>query len=216
MEYNTTRSWLIIPEYGRNIQTMIEHLFTIEDRVKRTEAAHFVINIMAQMHPQVKESADYMQKLWDHMYIISNFKLDIDGPYPPPQKEKIFKKPRLIGYKVNNIRFGHYGRNIVNIIKKATLYEEGEEKDALIRGIANHMKKLYLTYNRDSVNDATIVLNLSELSAGQLMIPEESKLISTNEILAKNGTGISSTAQIRKKKFIPRRDNQSFQRKKPR
>jgi hypothetical protein len=215
MKYNTLRSPLIIPEYGRNIQNMIEHLFTIEDKNKRTDHAYFIVNVMAQMHPQVKESADYLHKLWDHLHIISNFKLDIDGPFPKPEKEIITKKPSKIIYNSSNIRYGHYGRHIVNIIKKASDYEDGPEKDAFIHSIANQMKKLYLSWNRDSVNDITIAENLSELSGGLLTIPEQSKLISTNEILAKNGTGIQSNAQ-KKKKFVPRRDNQNFQRKKSR
>lgn len=216
MEYNTLRSHLTIPEYGRNIQSMIEHLFTIEDRKKRSEAAHFVVSVMAQMNPQVKDTVDYLHKLWDHMYIISDYKLDVDSPYPKPEKELAMKKPKHVGYSSTRIRYGHYGKCTVNLINKATEYEDGPEKEALIHAIANNMKKLYLVWNRDSVADATIALNLEELSAGKLTIPEESKLTSTNEILAKSNIGVSSSSFIKKKKFNQRRDNQSFQRKKPR
>ncbi|NOU46874.1 MAG: DUF4290 domain-containing protein [Bacteroidales bacterium] len=213
MDYNTTRSLMMIPEYGRNVQNMIELLPTIEDRYKRTKAAYFIINVMAQLSVQ-KDSADFKQKLWDHLHIISRFTLDIDSPFPPPSIEKLQRKPSQIRYSTNRIRYGHYGQHVFNMIQKAIEFEEGEEKEALVNALANYMKKSFLTWNRDSVNDGTIAANLEELSKGRLSLTDESKLTPTNEILARNN--INTSSYIKKKKFVPRRDNTGFQKKGPR
>jgi len=205
MDYNTSRSHLVIPEYGRNIQTMIEHLNTIEDRETRTKAAHFVVSVMAQMHPHLKETTDYKHKLWDHMHLIAGFKMDIDAPFPSPSPDVLQAKPTHIGYNTGRIKYGHYGKYIIDIIKKVAEFDEGEEKAELVNTIANHMKKSYLTWNRDSVTDATIADNLAELSKGELTINEDAKLIATNEVLQRNSP--------KKKKHNPRKDNQSNQRK---
>ncbi|NQV03185.1 MAG: DUF4290 domain-containing protein [Bacteroidia bacterium] len=186
MEYNTTRGPMAIAEYGRNIQQMIEYITTIEDREKRTKAAKFIVNVMAQMHPQVKESGDYKHKLWDHLYIISNFKLEVDSPYPPPSPQLLSTKPEPISYTGTEIKFRHYGKNITLMIEKAAAYEEGAEKDALAKAIANHMKKSYLNWNRDSVTDDLIEEQLGILSKGELKLKLDTKLASTSDILAQN------------------------------
>jgi len=186
MEYNTQKSKLVIAEYGRNIQQMAQDCANIEDRVKRTRTAEFIVNVMAQMNPKVKESGDYRQKLWDHLHIMAEFKLDVDSPYPPPTKEVLRFNHKELNYKQGNIRYRHYGRNIELIIEKATTYEEGPEKEALIKTIANHLKKSYLNWNRNSVDDDVILKNLSDLSADRLQLSEEVKLSHTSEILARN------------------------------
>ncbi|MFH1936601.1 MAG: DUF4290 domain-containing protein [Bacteroidota bacterium] len=186
MEYNTVRGPMAIAEYGRNIQRMIEYITTIEDREKRTKAAKFIVNVMSQMHPQVKESGDYKHKLWDHLYIISGFKLDVDSPYPPPEPQVLSAKPEPISYHDSEIEFRHYGKNITLMIEKATIYEEGPEKDALAKAIANHMKKSYLNWNRDSVTDELIEEQLSILSKGALKLKQDMKLATTSDILARN------------------------------
>jgi hypothetical protein len=186
MEYNSTRNKLVIPEYGRNIQKMIEYVMTVEDRSKRTKLAEAVVNIMAQINPQQKDVSDLKHKLWDHLYIISDFKLDVDSPYPAPSPENLNKKPEKINYKKNNIRFRHYGKNMEFIIQKAIEYEEGPERDAFVKTIANHLKKSYLTWNRESVNDELIEDHLEILSSGKLKLAEDTRLNNTNEILARN------------------------------
>lgn len=186
MEYNTTRGPMVIAEYGRNLQQMIEYVTTIEDREKRTKAAKFLVNVMAQMHPQVKESGDFKHKLWDHLFIISGFKLDVDGPYPPPSSEILYTKPQVIPYQDGNIEFRHYGKNITRMIEKASLYEEGPEKDELAKAIANHMKKSYLNWNRDTVTDELIEEQLEILSKGKLKLHQDTKLATTSDILARN------------------------------
>lgn len=185
MEYNTARGHLIIPEYGRNIQKMIDYAITIEDREKRTSTAKTIIISMAQMNPSIKDTIDYTHVLWDHLFIISNFKLDVDGPYPMPSEEVLTRKPDTLGYATNSIVLRHYGKHILGIIAKAIEYEEGEEKQALILAIANQMKKSYLKWNRESVNDKTIGKHLEELSDGKLKLPENVQLIAISEVIQK-------------------------------
>ena len=193
MEYNSQREHLIIPEYGRNIQKMIDYTVGIEDQEKRNKSAQVIINMMAQLNPGVKDSTDFQRKLWDHMYIISKFRLVVDSPFPPPSQEDLAKKPDKIPYSDGNIKYRHYGRNIEEIIKKAVDFEEGEEKEALVHTIANHLKKSYLNWNRDSVSDETIIKQLATMSNGELQLQEDKKLSATPDILARN--------KPRKKKF---------------
>ena len=186
IEYNTTRELMIIPEYGRNIQRMIQYCCTIEDRERRNKTAKFIISVMAELHPIVKESGDYKHKLWDHLFIISDFKLDVDAPYPPPPPLSLSTKPEHLSYHDKEIEFKHYGKNIALMIEKAAAYEDGAEKDALIKAIANHMKKSYLNWNRESVNDELIEKHLSVLSKDQLKLKHDFKFTHTNDILAQN------------------------------
>lgn len=194
MEYNTTRKKLVIPQYGRNIQKLIDYTIAIEDKEKRKELAYMIINIMGQINPETNNNSttDTKQKLWDHLFIISDFKLDIDAPYPPPSKEVLYTKPEKLPYHTNNIEFRHYGKNIVKMIEKATEYEEGPEKEALVKAIANHLKKSYLHWNRDSVNDNLITDHLAQLSENKLKLDDDYTLKSTSEILS----------QRRKKRFV--------------
>ena len=185
MEYNTGREQIVISEYGRNIQMMIRHLMEIENRRQRTEAAYFVVNVMAQMNPQVKESNDYNHKLWDHLHIIANYELDVDSPYPKPTPEMQKKRPDHIGYQKNSIRYGHYGQYIYDIVKKVKEMEDGPKKKAILVNIANQMKRDYLNWNRDTVNDLLILDDLYKISDGEITLPIDTKLTPTNEILGK-------------------------------
>ncbi|MHC1776374.1 MAG: DUF4290 domain-containing protein [Lentimicrobium sp.] len=212
MDYNSTRDKLIIPEYGRNVQKMAAFLSTIEDREKRSNMAKALVNIMAQLHPDQRDTVDFKRKLWDHLYIISDFKLDVDGPYPAPLSEELIEKPQRIPYPQEVIKFRPYGKNIAKMIEKATLFEDGPEKDALVKNIANHLKKSYLNWNRDSVNDELITDHLKELSHGKLKLSDDMRLAHTNDLLAKTpGQGTTPAAQNnpRRKKFNPRNDKNS-------
>ncbi len=186
MEYNTTRPFMIIPEYGRNLQEMIRFTCTIEDREKRNKAAKFIINVMAQMHPQVRDSVDYKHKLWDHLYLIADFKLDVDAPYPPPAPLTLNAKPERLSYREKEITFRHYGKNMELIIEKAIQYEDGPEKDSLVKTIANHLKKSYLSWNRESVTDELIEEHLRILSDGKLKLHKDVRLTTTSDLLARN------------------------------
>ncbi|MCQ2317333.1 MAG: DUF4290 domain-containing protein [Bacteroidales bacterium] len=206
MDYNTGREKIVISEYGRNIQVMIRHLMEIEDRKERTEAAYFVVSVMAQMNPQVKESNDYNHKLWDHLHIIANYELDVDGPFPKPTPEMQQQKPDHVGYQKNNIRFGHYGQYIYDVVKKVKEMEDGPKRQAILVNIANHMKRDYLNWNRDTVNDLLILDDLYKISDGEITLPMDTKLIPTNEILNK-----VPQQQQQKKKNKQRKNQQSKQ-----
>ncbi|MCX6279251.1 MAG: DUF4290 domain-containing protein [Bacteroidetes bacterium] len=186
LEYNTTRDMMYIPEYGRNVQRMIKYCCTLEDREKRTRDAKFIVNVMGLLNPSVKESGDYKHKLWDHLFIIADFKLDVDAPYPPPPPLSLSAKPEHLSYHDKEIEFKHYGKNIALMIEKAVEYPDGAEKDALVNAIANHMKKSYLNWNRESVNDELIEKHLEILSKGGLKLHRDFRFTHTNEILAQN------------------------------
>lgn len=193
MEYNSTRDKLIIPEYGRNVQKLIKYAMDMKDKDERTRMAHLIVSIMAQMNPTVKETSDYKRKLWDHMYFISHFELDVDSPYPKPSADILTEKPKPLGYKEGDPKFRHYGKNVEKLIQAAMEYDEGEEKDELVKTIANHMKKAYLAWNRESVSDELIEDHLKSLSRGRLELKEGQQLNTTSEILAKTRS---------KKKFV--------------
>ena len=185
-DYNTSRNNMKLPEYGRNIQKMVEYLMTIEDRDQRNKMAQAVISVMGNMNPHLRDISDFKHKLWDHLSIMSDFKLDIDSPYKKPEPKVFNEKPRRVEYKLNEIKYKHYGRTLEMLIDAALKYPEGEEKEQLIKIIANHMKKSYLTWNREVVNDGEIFKDLKELSGGKINVDADLKLNDSREILSKN------------------------------
>ena len=156
MDYNTQREKLKLPEYGRNVQIMIGHAKTIEDRETRNKAAETIIGVMAGMHPPMKDNRDFKHKLWDHLHIISNFELDVDSPYEKPTPEELEAKPDPLGYPTQKIKFQHYGKLVELMLNKAAELEDGEQKDTFVKHIANQMKLSYITWNKDNVPDAVI------------------------------------------------------------
>ena len=186
MQYNTQRSKLIISEYGRNIQVMAELASEIEDREERNRAARSIIQLMAIMIPQVREEEDYQRKLWDHLHIISHFELDVDAPYPKPEAGIEKPKGNKPSYPRRKMRYAHYGNFIEGFIKKGSELEDGPEKEALTEIIANMMKRNYLNWNRDSVNDEMIKDQLADLSGGKLRFKDNHRLTGTNENLQQN------------------------------
>ncbi len=175
----------MLPEYGRNIQKMVEYAIGLEDREERNKAVHAIISIMGNLNPHLRDVSDFKHKLWDHLAIMSDFKLDIDAPYETPVPEILFEKPRPMHYNNHNIRFKHYGKIIELLIGEAVKYEDGIEKDTLVRLIANHMKKCYLTWNREVVTDEIIFEDLKTMSGGKIIVGEDVKLSESREILAK-------------------------------
>lgn len=170
LTYNSERPDLIIPEYGRHIQNMVDHLMTIEDREERNKEAQAIINVMGQLFPHLRDVEDFRHKLWDHLYIMSKFQLDLDSPYPKPSPETLDEKPKQLKYPQRNIRYGHYGVIVQDMIADAKKREPGEERDAYSLAIGNLMKRLYLQWNRDTVKDEQIANDLKELSGGTLTI----------------------------------------------
>ena len=195
--YNTERGRIIISEYGRNMQEMIRHLMEIEDRQKRTEAANFIISIMAQMNPQVKQSDDYLHKLWDHLYIISDYQLDVDSPYPAPEPMAEASKPRHVGYQNNQIEYGHYGHYMAKMIEIAAAVEDDETRHALSLSIANQMKRNYAEWGGNVVSDQQIIADLRAISHGRLVLDEETKL---NGAEAFQKPGLQGQGKKKKKK----------------
>lgn len=206
MKYNTTRPLLRIPEYGRNIQKMVDFAVTVEDREERNKVAKAIINVMGQLNPHLRDVEEFSHKLWAHMFIMSDFKLDVDSPYPIPTKESFEEKPNPMPYPHNRIRYGHYGNSIQLFIKAAIEYDDGEEKEALIKIIANLMKRAYLMYNRDAVEDEVIAEQLKVLSKGKLELKDFSCLKSTQDILKMHGKqSQGKQSQSKKKNHHPKR-----------
>jgi len=185
MDYNTDLPQLIIPEYGRNIQKMLDFAITVPDREERNKVARAIIDVMGQLNPHLRDVTDFKHKLWDHLFIISDFQLDVDSPYPKPTRETFQTKPELLKYPHNDIRYKHYGKTVEQIIAKAREYPDGDEKNELINQIANLMKRSYLNWNRDSVNDEVIIKQLEELSKGHLKA-DISVLKSTQTFVPRN------------------------------
>ena len=182
MEYNTSLSKLIIPEYGRNVQKMVHSIIDIEDREKRNHQAKSIIEVMGNLNPHLRDVPDFKHKLWDHLFIMSDFHLDVDSPYDRPSKESFEEKPEMLKYSDNNIKFRHYGKILPLIIKRTIDLDEGEYKDFLVFTIANHMKKSYLTWNKANVEDEVILKHLSQMSDDKLSMKDTFKLSSFSDI----------------------------------
>ncbi|MCB9188652.1 MAG: DUF4290 domain-containing protein [Flavobacteriales bacterium] len=182
ISYNTQRDDMVIPEYGRNVQNMIGVALSIENKEERNRCAQAIIKVMGQLNPHLRDVEDFNHKLWAHLFVMSNFELDVDSPYPVPTKESFTSKPDLVDYPQRKIRYGHYGRIAEDWIEAASKMEDGEEKNVLIKRLANMLKASYLIWNKDAVDNAVIVKNLSEMSNGKLTISEE-MLTDTTDIL---------------------------------
>jgi len=184
LAYNTDTTKLVIPEYGRNIQKMVQHAIKIDNNEERNKAAKVIIKVMDLINPNNRNSnsEEHAQKLWAHLHIISNFELNVDSPYKKPEKELYHSKPDEVPYPKNDIRFKHYGKIMEDMVKAASELKEGDDKEKLVKHIANLLKTSYLQWNRDSVNDNLIIKQLEELSDGKLTITSE-KLRDTNDIV---------------------------------
>jgi hypothetical protein len=168
MEYNTTRNHLVIREYGRHIQKMVDHILTIEDRERRQKQAHVVIELMGFLNPHLKNVEDFRHKLWDHLFLISDFKLDVDSPYPIPTREKLSARPDPLPYPKRYPRFSHLGKNLELVIDKALKEENGEKRQGFANAIAYYMKLAYNNWHKDQVHDDAIQQELTNLTKGQL------------------------------------------------
>lgn len=171
LEYNTQQPPIKLPEYGRIIQKMVEHCTNIPDRATRNECAKAIVKIMAQLHPNTNNMQDYEQKLWDHLFIISDFKLDVDSPYPKPNPDVIQEKPEPLTYVSNKINYQYYGKNVENIIKILDKVENPEEREYYIMVTANYMKKLQNMWNKEAnIKDEVIFEHLRKISEGKIQL----------------------------------------------
>jgi hypothetical protein len=202
MEYNTSLKKLKLAEYGRNIQNMVDYTMGIEDRAIRNAAAQSIIDVMGNLYPYLRDIPDFKHKLWDHLAIMTDFQLDIDYPYEPPTLAVLGGKPNRIPYNNGPIKYKHYGRIVEMMIKRAAEYEEGPEKDSLIQMIADHMKKCYLTWNKETVENDKVMADFNELSKGKIDVPEDFQLSETKDLMfSKNN---------KKKQFNPGKKNQGY------
>lgn len=214
LEYNAARKLLIIPEYGRHIQKLIDHIVKIQDRDERNKAANYAIAVMGNLNPHLRDVPDFQHKLWDQLFMMADFELDVDSPFPLPSRESVENKPEHLAYPQNFPKYRFYGNNIKYMIDKAIAWEEGEMKDALIMVIANHMKKSYLSWNKDTVKDEVIFEHLCELSDGKINLfkkEEElstaSDLIKVNKKQSNKGTFSNASTNQKAKRYTKNHQN---------
>lgn len=206
MEYNSQREKLLLPEFGRNIQSMANYALTIKDRAERTRACRTIIQIMAQNTPSLnKDQEDFYHMLWDHLHLIAKFKLEVDSPYEKPSPEDLVHEKKKLKYPNKRIKYKHYGKNVEYFIEKARKVKDPVTKDLFIEALANMMKKAYLNWNRDSVNDELIKDHLAEMSNGELIVTDKHKISSTVEILG--NTALRNKNKFQQKKFHKNKDN---------
>lgn len=177
----------MLPEYGRNVQNMIRHAMEIEDRDERNRAAIAIIDVMGQLNPHLRDVDDYVHKLWTHLFIMSDFQLDVDSPYPKPQREILEEKPELMKYPKSKIRYGHYGQYTQRILEGAKEIKDENEKEYLKEKMGNFMKKQFLLHNNNTVENNVIAQQMLELSQGELKIEDPDELMNTNQMLKSLG-----------------------------
>ena len=187
LEYNTEREHLIIPEYGRHLQKMVNHAKTRETKEERNRVAKAIISVMGNLQPHLRDVPDFQHKLWDQLFIMSDFELDADSPFPMPSKEELTAGPEPLKYPQNHPKYRFYGNNIKTMIDVACTWEKGELREALEYTIANHMKKCYLNWNKDVVEDEVIIDHLFELSDGKINLKNSDEDLSDSSSLMRGG-----------------------------
>jgi len=188
LEYNSERSLMIIPEYGRHMQKLVNHCIKLETKEERNIMAKSIVDVMGNLQPHLRDVPDFKHKLWDQLFIMSDFKLDADAPYAQPSKEELSEKPEALPYPKSASKYRFYGNNIQIMIDVALTWEAGEKKDALVYTIANHMKKCYLNWNKDTVDDAVIFKHLLDLSDGKIDLTASEEQLSESKNLLKKRT----------------------------
>ena len=185
LEYNSEREHLIIPEYGRHIQKLVNHCIELEDKETRNTMAKAIVEVMGNMQPHLRDVPDFQHKLWDQLFIMSDYRLEAETPYPKPEREVLQAKPEGLPYPRSASKYRFYGNNIQIMIDTALTWDDGEMKDALVYTIANHMKKCYLNWNKDTVEDEVIFSHLKELSGDKLSVPNNEPLSESKDLLRK-------------------------------
>lgn len=202
LEYNTERVHLIIPEYGRHIQKMINDTVAMEDAEERNKTAKAIIAVMGNLQPHLRDVPDFQHKLWDQLFIMSDFKLDVESPYGKPSREELAERPEPLEYPQNFPKYRFYGNNIKRMIDVAKGWEEGEMREGLEITIANHMKKCFLNWNKDTVEDAVIFEHLYELSGGEINLKDKDEELRTSERLIRaNKKAKASDNPVKKKSY---------------
>jgi hypothetical protein len=200
IEYNSERPKLIIPEYGRHIQKMVDQAIAKETKEERNKVASSIIAVMGNLNPHLRDVTDFQHKLWDQLFIISDFKLDVDSPYPIPKREELQEYPQSLEYPQNFPKYRFYGNNIKRMIDVAIGWEDGEKKDALVFTIANHMKKCFLNWNKDTVEDDVIFNHLFELSDGKLNLKGSDEVLLDTMTILKNNKSYGAKKTVKTNK----------------
>jgi len=186
LEYNSEREHLLIPEYGRHLQKLVNHCIAIEDDEERNKMARAIVDVMGNLQPHLRDVPDFKHKLWDQLFIISDFKLKAESPYPQPSKEELQEKPEALPYPKTASKYRFYGNNIQTMIDVVLSWDEGEKREGLTYVVANHMKKCYLNWNKDTVDDEVIFKHLFELSDGKIDLRTNGeKLAESSSLLRK-------------------------------
>jgi hypothetical protein len=187
LEYNSERQTLIIPEYGRHLQKLIDQATQIQDDVERNKAAKYIIQVMGSLNPHLRDVLDFQHKLWDQLFIMSDFRLHVDSPYPIPSRDVLQLKPEILAYPQKSPKYRYYGNNIKSMIDIANQWENSELKEGLVKVIANHMKKSYLSWNKDTVKDDVIFEHLLEISGGTIDLTQSTEeLLNTTDLMRTN------------------------------
>jgi hypothetical protein len=211
LEYNTEREHLIIPEYGRHMQKMITYAKTRETKEERNKVAKAIISVMGNLQPHLRDVPDFQHKLWDQLFIMADFDIDVDSPYPKPSKEELYASPEPLEYPQNHPKYRFYGNNIKTMIDVACTWEDGELKDALIYTIANHMKKCFLNWNKDTVEDEVIFGHLFELSNGRINLKNaDEDLTDASSLMRSKKKHSSSSKKSHHKKSTTNRTRKRY------
>lgn len=176
MNYNTSRGDIIIPEYGRNIQLLIEHAKTIENKAERQVYVETIVDLMQRLHPQTRNVDDYIAKLWSHVFRIADYELDVDPPCKILSREEVCKKPEQLPYPTNDVKYRHYGKNVQEMVRKASAMEDDDMQEEYVQVIGSYMKMAYKTWNRENVSDEMIRKNLVKISDGELELEEDTNI----------------------------------------
>ncbi|WP_026753300.1 DUF4290 domain-containing protein [Sediminibacter sp. Hel_I_10] len=209
LEYNTEREHLIIPEYGRHLQKMINYAKEQPTKEERNKVSKAIISVMGNLQPHLRDVPDFQHKLWDQLFIMADFKLDVDSPYPEPSEEELTERPEPLAYPQNYPKYRFYGNNIKTMIDVARTWEDGDLKEALIFTIANHMKKCFLNWNKDTVEDDVIFHHLFELSDGEINLKKKDEDLTDATSLLRNKKKYATT----NKKTYQKKSNTNRNRK---
>lgn len=211
LEYNSDRPLMIIPEYGRHIQKLVDHCVSLETQEERKKMATAIVDVMGNLQPHLRDVPDFKHKLWDQLFIMSEYKLDIESPYGKPDKEELEAKPEPLAYPKLASRYRFYGHNIQTMIKVALSWEDSELKTALVFNIANHMKKCYLNWNKDTVEDAVIFQHLKDLSNGAFDLIDSGEVLSdSSSLLKKTGNSRNPNGSNKNKKNKNRKNQNRY------
>ena len=209
MEYNTVREKLILTEYGRHVKRIVDNCVLIEDRDRRNQTAREIIELMGQLNPHLRNVEDFRHKLWDHLFMISEFKLDVDSPYPKTTKSQIIEKPEPLEYPQTRIRYRHYGKNVEALVEKAKKVEEKEKRAAFAQCIGNYMKLTYQNWNKENTNDEIIKNDLRIISKGELSLSVEDSISELSRANSSKPISNNSNTNNNKRQFQNNNQNRN-------